>query len=185
MMMMTMTERRPQNSSVDRCAIILTRCISIFTRHTFRTYKTFKCTAIPISVGSAARVCLKTRVNWTDTSARAREVCVGSILVACTIRLRRCSNVWTTRTSESPNRCGTIRTEPPLTLSVGSIRNNFLWTVTRSTGLRVTSRWASAWHPTCPDTNQCNVSSRMETPTSWWAPWWTSCNRWVTPPTKT
>ena len=28
-----MTERRPQNSSVDRCAIIMTRCISIFTRH--------------------------------------------------------------------------------------------------------------------------------------------------------
>ena len=53
---MMMTERRPQNSSVDRCAIILTRCISIFTRHTFRTYKTFKCTAIPISAGSATTV---------------------------------------------------------------------------------------------------------------------------------
>ena len=51
-----------------------------------------------------------------------------------------CSNVWTTRTSECPNRCGTIHTEPPLTLSVGSTPNNFRRTVTTFTGLHVTSR---------------------------------------------
>ena len=56
-----------------------------------------------------------------DTSARARGGgCVESILEACTIRLPRCSIVWTARTFEYPNRCATIRTEPPLTLSVGS-----------------------------------------------------------------
>ena len=60
---MERTKRQLPNSSVDRCAIILTLCISIFTRHTFRTYKTFKCTAIPTSAGSAARVCGKTHVG--------------------------------------------------------------------------------------------------------------------------
>ena len=70
-----MTERRPHNSSADRCAIILTRCISIFTRHTFRTYKTFKCTAIPISVGSAARVCLKKPYDLN----RHERTCTGGV----------------------------------------------------------------------------------------------------------
>ena len=78
--------------------------------------------------------------SYANTRARVRGMCVESILVVCTIRLHRCSNGWTTRTSEWPNRCGTIRTEPPLTLSVGSTPNNFRRTVTRFTGLRVTSR---------------------------------------------
>ena len=65
-------------------------------------------------------------------------VCIESILVACTIRLHRCSNVWTTRTFAWLNRCATIRIEPPFTSSVGSTRNNFCRIVTRSTGWRVT-----------------------------------------------
>ena len=82
---------------------------------------------------------------WKDAWAlRQHErtctgVCVESILVACTIRLHRYLNVWTTRTFECPNRCGTIRKEPLLTLSVGSTLNNFRRTVTRFTGLRVSS----------------------------------------------
>ena len=67
-------------------------------------------------------------------------VCTESILVACTIRLHRCSNDWPTRTSEWPKRCSTIRTEPPSTLNVGSTPNTFRRTLTRFTGLRVTSR---------------------------------------------
>ena len=51
-----------------------------------------------------------------------------------------CSNVWTTRTSESPNRCGTTRTEPPLISSVGSTPHDFHRIVTRSTGWHATSR---------------------------------------------
>ena len=97
-------------------------------------------TVTRIDVGSTVSRCGKTHGSYANTRARVREVCVESILVACTIRLHRYSNGWTTRTSEWPNRCGTIRTEPPSTLSVGSTPNNFLRTVTRFTGLRVTSR---------------------------------------------
>ena len=50
------------------------------------------------------------------------------------------SNVWTTRTFESPIRCGSIRTEPPLTSSVGSTPHDFRRTATRCSGWRVTSR---------------------------------------------
>ena len=77
---------------------------------------------------------------WKEASKLRRHdrTCVESILVACTIRLHRCSNVWTTRTFAWLNRCATIRIEPPLISSVGSIRNNFRRTVTRSTGWRVT-----------------------------------------------
>ena len=64
-----------------------------------------------------------THGRYVDTSARERGVCVESILVACTIRLHRCSN-WTTRTFVWLNRCATIRIEPPLTSSVGSTPNN-------------------------------------------------------------
>ena len=66
-----MTERRPQNSSGDRCAIILTRCISIFTRHTFRTYKTFKCTAAHTDAGSAA--------SAKQTRAHVHRRCASSL----------------------------------------------------------------------------------------------------------
>ena len=77
---------------------------------------------------------------WNKASMLRRHertctgVCVVSILVACTIRRHRCSNVWTTRTFAWLNRCATIRIELPLISSVGSIRNNFRRTVTRSTG---------------------------------------------------
>ena len=60
-----------------------------------------------------------------DAMSIRAHVFVEFILAACTIRLYQCSNVWTTRTFECPNRCGTVCTEPPLTLSVGSTPNNF------------------------------------------------------------
>ena len=133
-------ERQLPNSSVDHYVNILTHSTSIFTRHIFPSFRMYACTVTRIDVGSAVTRCRKMHGSYVNTRARVRGVCVESILVACTIRLRRYSNDWTTRTFECPNRCGTIRTEPPLTLSVGSTPNNFRLTVTRFTGLRVTSR---------------------------------------------
>ena len=133
-------ESQLPNSSVDRYVSTLTHSTSIFTRHIFPSSRMYACTVTRIDVGSAVTRCGKTHGSYANTRARVREVCVESILVACTIRLHRYSNGWTTRTSEWPNRCGTIRTEPPSTLSVGSTPNDFRRTVTRFTGLHVTSR---------------------------------------------
>ena len=133
-----MVSRSP-NWSVDRYANTPKQCISTFTRHIFHSSKIYACTATRIDVGSAVTRYGKTHGRYIDTSVRVRGVCVESILVACTIRLHRCSNVWTTRTFMWLNRCATIRIEPPLTSRVGSILNNFRRTVTRSTGSRVTS----------------------------------------------
>ena len=132
-------ERQLPNSFVDRYVSTLTHSTSIFTRHIFPSSRMYTCTVARTDVGSAVPRCGKTHGSYANTRARVRGVCIESILVACTIRLHRCSNGWTTRTSEWPNRCGTIRTEPPLTLSVGSTPNNFRLTVTRFTGLQVTS----------------------------------------------
>ena len=148
---------RPPNWSVDRYAITPKQCISPFTTHIFHSSKMYACTATRIDVGSAVTRYGKMHGRYVDTSARVRGACVESILAACTIRLHQYSIVWTTRTFVWLNRCGTIRIEPPLTSSVGSTPNNFRRTVTR-------------WHPTRPGTSKCNVSSRMETPTSLWAP---------------
>ena len=140
MQRMDRIERQLPNLSVDRYVSTLTHSTSIFTRHIFPSSRMYACTVTRIDVGSAVTRCGKTHGSYANTRARVREVCVESILVACTIRLHRYSNGWTTRTSEWPNRCGTIRTEPPSTLSVGSTPNNFRRTVTRFTGLHVTSR---------------------------------------------
>ena len=125
--------------SVDRYAITPKQCISTFTRHIFLSSKMYACTATRIDDGSAVTRYGKMHGRYVDTSARVRGVCIESILAACTIRLHRYSNVWTTRTFVWLNRCATIRIEPPLTSSVGSTPNNFRRTVTSSTGLRVTS----------------------------------------------
>ena len=130
---------RPPNWYVDRYAITLKQCISTFTRHIFPSFKRYACTVTRIDVGSAVTRYGKKHICCVGTSVRVRGVCVEYIPAACTIRLHQCSKVWTTRTFEWPNRCGTIRIESHLTLSVGSTPNNFRWTVTRSTGLRVTS----------------------------------------------
>ena len=129
---------RPPNWSVDRYASTPKQCISTFTRHIFHLSKMSACTVTRIYVGSAVSRYGEMHGCYIDTSARAREVCIESILVACTIRLHRCSNVWTTRTFAWLNRCATTRIEPPLTSSVGSTQNNFRRIVTRSTGWRVT-----------------------------------------------
>ena len=52
---------------------------------------------------------------------RHERTCTGGV---CRVYKGQCSNVWTTRTSESPNRCGTTCTEPPLTVNVGLTPNN-------------------------------------------------------------
>ena len=133
-------ERKLPNSFVDRYVSTLKHCTSVFTRHIFRSSRMYACTVTCIDVGSVVTRCGKTHGSYANTRVRVRGACVESILMACTIRLHRCSNGWTTRTSECPDRCGTIRTEPHLALSVGSTQNNFRLTVTRFTGLRVTSR---------------------------------------------
>ena len=132
-----MVSRLP-NWSVDRYASTPEQCISTFTKHIFHSSKMSACTVTRIDVGSAVTRYGIKHLCCADMSARARGVCIESILVACTIRLHRCSNVWTTRTFAWLNRCGTIRIELPLTSSVGSTRNNFRRIVTRSTGWRVT-----------------------------------------------
>ena len=127
-------ERRLPNSSVDRYVITLTQCTSICMRRTFPTSKMYACSATRIDVERAVPPYGRAHGSCVDTSVRVRGVCVECILVACTIRLHQYSNVWTTPTFESLRRCGTIRTEPPLTLSVGSTPNNFRWTVKWFTG---------------------------------------------------
>ena len=126
-------ESRLANSSVDRYVITPTQCTSIFTRHIFPLSRMYACTVTRIVVKSVVTRYGKMHIDSVATSASVRGVCVESILAVCTIRLHQCSNVWKMRTFESPNRCATIRTEPPLTLSVG-LTHNFRWTVTRSTG---------------------------------------------------
>ena len=134
-----MVSRLP-NWSVDCYANTPKQCISTFSRHIFHSSKMDACTVTRIDVGSAApRYGIK-HLCCLGTNARVQGVCVESILVECTIRLHRCSNVWTTRTFVWLNRCATIRIKPPLTSSVRSTRNNFRRTVTRSTGWRVTFR---------------------------------------------
>ena len=96
----------------------------------------YACTVTRIDVGSVVTRGIK-HLCCAGISAPARGVCIESIPAAFTIRLHRCSNVWTTRTFECPNLCGTIRTEPPLTLSVVSTPNNFRRTVKRSTARHV------------------------------------------------
>ena len=130
---------RPSNWSVDRYVTTPTQYISTFTRHIFPSYRMYACTLTRIDAGRAVTHYGIKHICYVGTSAHVREVCVESIPAACTIRLHQCSNVWTTRTFECPNRCSTIRTEPRLTLSFDSIPNNFRRTVTRSTGLRVMS----------------------------------------------
>ena len=105
----------------------------------FPSSRMYACTVTRIDVGSAVTRG-HTHGSYANTRACVRGVCVESILVACTIQLHRCSNVWTKRTSECPIRCGSIRTEPPSTLSVGSTPNNVRRTVTTFIGLHVTSR---------------------------------------------
>ena len=129
---------RPLNWSVDRYASTPKQCVSTFTRHIFHSSKMSACTVTRIDVGSAVTRYGKKHLCCVGMSARVRWVCIESILVACTIRLHRCSNVWTTRTFAWLNRCATTRIEPPLTSSDGSTRNNFRRIVTRSTGWRVT-----------------------------------------------
>ena len=133
-------ESQLPNSFVDRYVSTQKHSTSIFTRHSIPSSRIDACTVTRTDVGSVVTRCGKMHGRYATTRARVRGVCVESILVACTIRLHRCSNDWTTRTSEWPKRCGTIRTEPPSTLSVGSTPNTFRLTVTRFTGLRVTSR---------------------------------------------
>ena len=133
-------ERQLPNSFVDRYVSTLTHSTSIFTRHIFPSSRMYACTVTRIDIRSAVPRCGHTHGSYANTRVRVGGVCVDSILAACTIRLHRCSNGWTTRTSECPNRCGTIRTEPPLTLSVGLTPNNFRLTETRFTGLHITSR---------------------------------------------
>ena len=113
---------------------------SISTGRIFPSSRIDACTVTRTNVGSAVTRCGKTHGVYATTRARVRGVCAESILVACTIRLHRCSNAWPTRTSEWPKGCSTIRTEPPSTSSVGSTPNTFRLTVPRFTGLRVTSR---------------------------------------------
>ena len=105
--------------SVDRYASTPKQCISTFTRHIFHSSKMYACTATRIDVGSLVTPYGKKRLCCAGMSARVRGVCIESILVACTIRLHRCSNVSTTRTFVWLNRCATIRIEPPLTSRVG------------------------------------------------------------------
>ena len=131
---------QPTAELVRRSVCKYTHSTSIFTRRIFPSSRMYASTVTRTDVGSAVTRCGKMHGRCVDTRARVREACVESILAACIIRLHRCSNDWTTRTSEWPKRCGTIRTEPPLTSSVGSTPNNFRRTVTRFTGLRVTSR---------------------------------------------
>ena len=119
-----MVSRLP-NWSVDRYASTPKQCISTFTRHIFHSSKMSACTVTRIDVGSVVTRYGKKRLSCANTSACVRGECVESILVACTIRLHRCSNVWTTRSFVWLNRCATILIEPPLTSSVGSTRNNF------------------------------------------------------------
>ena len=130
---------RPPNWSVDRYVRTPKQCISTFTRHIFHSSKMYACNATRIDVGSAVTRYRKTHGRDVDTSARVRGVCIESILVACTIRIHRCSNVWTKRTFVWLNRGATTRIEPPLTSTVVSTPNNFRRIVTRSTGSRVTS----------------------------------------------
>ena len=132
-----MVSRLP-NWSFDRYASTPKQGISTFTGHIFYSSKMYACTATRIDVGSAVIRYGKKRLSCAGISAPVRGVCIESILVACTIRLYRCSNVWTTRTFVWLNHCTTTRIEPPLISGVGSTRNNFHRTVTRSTGLRVT-----------------------------------------------
>ena len=131
-------ESQLQNSFVARYVSTLTHSTSIFTGRIFPSSRIDASTVTRTDVGSAVTRCGKTHRVYATTRARVRGVCVESILVACTIRLHRCSNVWQTRTSEWPKRCSTIRNEPPS--SVGSTPNTFRLTVPRFTGLRVTSR---------------------------------------------
>ena len=112
-----MVSRRP-DWSVDRYASTPKQCISTFTRHIFHSSKMYACTATRIDVGSSVTLCGKKHLCCAAMSARVRGVCNESILVVCTIRLHRFSNVWTTRTFVGLNRCATIRIEPPLTSSV-------------------------------------------------------------------
>ena len=133
-------ESQLQNSFVARYVSTLTHSTSICTGRIFPSSRIDACTVTRADVGSAVTRCEKTHGIYATTRARVRGVCAESILVACTIRLHRCSNAWPTRTSEWPKRCSTIRTEPPSTSSVGSTPNTFRLTVPRFTGLRVTSR---------------------------------------------
>ena len=98
----------------------------------FPSYRMYACTVTRLDVRSVVTRYGKAHIGCADKSARARGVCVESILAACAIRFRKCSNVWTMRTFECPNHCATIRTEPPLTFSDGSIPHNFRRTMTRS-----------------------------------------------------
>ena len=69
-----------------------TMYLNMYETH-FSLIKTYICTAIHISVRSVATVYSKTHRSCAETSAHARGVCVESIPAACTIRLRRYSNV--------------------------------------------------------------------------------------------
>ena len=73
---------------------------------------------------------------WKDAyRQRSHErPCTGCVRLSWRCAPFDSISVWKMRTFESPNRCATIRTEPPLTLSVGWTPHNFRWTVTRSTG---------------------------------------------------
>ena len=131
--------RQLANSYVDRYVSTLPHSTSTFMRHIFPSSRMYACTVTRTDVGSAVTHCGKTHGCYANTRVRVQGVCVEFIFAACTIRLHPCSNGWTTRTFECQNLCGTIRTESPLTLNVGSTPNNFRLTVTRFTGLRVTS----------------------------------------------
>ena len=102
-------EKRLSKSSVHRYVITPTRYTSIFTRHRFRTFKMYACTVTRIDAESVVTRCGNTCVRrvYQDTSAHVRGVYVESTRAACITRPRQCSNVWMTRTFESPNRCVT------------------------------------------------------------------------------
>ena len=74
----------------------------------------------------------KGRGYCKDTSAYARAVYAGSVREVCTTRSRRYSNIWTTKTPESPNRCAVTRTVPRLTLMPGRLSSSSETTSSRA-----------------------------------------------------
>ena len=129
---------RPTAELVRRsvCKYPTTLYLNLHETH-FSSSRMCACIVTRTDVGNATR-CGHTHGSYVSTRTRVRVTCVESFPAACTIRLRRYSNDWTTRTSEWTNRCDTTRTEPLLISSVGSTPNNFRLTATGFTGLRVT-----------------------------------------------
>ena len=127
-------ERRPPNSSIDRCATNPRHCTLIFTIHNSLTFNMCACTITLIGVESVSSRYENAHPNYIYTSARVRRMYAESTRVARTTRFRKCLNVWKMRTFESPNRCATTRTAHRLTLSIGLTLHKFRRIVTMSNG---------------------------------------------------